>query len=239
MINIERLINDKLIKYLAKEEILPSVNYQYNFTELSKQIKPGDVLLVEGKSNFSKGIKYLTQSIWSHSAIYIGSSYAKKYNLSRELTLFEADIEEGVRVIPLDFYKDYHVRICRPKQLSKEELDKMMSFLLPKVGHHYDLKHIFDLMKYLVNPPMPNKYKRAYLELGSGDPSRVICSSIIAEAFQLINYPILPEKERETFKKRNYTLYTPRDYDTSPFFQIIKPTLKGFDLEEYQRNNRE
>ena len=39
---------------------------------LRKSLKPGDVLLVEGNSHISRVIKYLTQSTWSHAALYVG-----------------------------------------------------------------------------------------------------------------------------------------------------------------------
>jgi hypothetical protein len=31
------------------------------------------------------------------------------------------------------------------------------------------------------------------ITLGSGDPSRLICSALIAEAFRAVHYPILPK----------------------------------------------
>lgn len=234
---IYNLIKNQLIHYLSKEELLPSDSFQITIDSFKDHLKPCDVILVEGKSNFSKGIKYLTQSIWSHSAIYIGER-AKDYGFDEGLVLFEADIEEGVRMLPLDFYKNFHVRICRPK-ITNDQANKLIDFLMPKVGHKYDLKHIFDLMKYLINPPIPNKYKRQYIEMGSTDASEVICSSIIAEAFHLIDYPILPIKEKEKFIKNNYKLITPKDYDVSPFFEVIKPRFNEFnkaeDLSETQK----
>ena len=39
---------------------------------LRDTLRPGDVLLVEGKGRISGSIKYLTQSTWSHSALYVG-----------------------------------------------------------------------------------------------------------------------------------------------------------------------
>src|SRR5476651_1454695 len=35
-------------------------------------IQPGDVLLVEGNNRISGIIKYLTQSTWSHAALFVG-----------------------------------------------------------------------------------------------------------------------------------------------------------------------
>ena len=39
---------------------------------LSASLKPGDVLLIEGNNHISGVIKYLTQSTWSHAALYVG-----------------------------------------------------------------------------------------------------------------------------------------------------------------------
>src|SRR5436853_7668490 len=39
---------------------------------LRSVIQPGDVLLVEGNNRISGIIKYLTQSTWSHAALYVG-----------------------------------------------------------------------------------------------------------------------------------------------------------------------
>ena len=79
------------------------------------------------------------------------------------------------------------------------------------------------------------------LSLGSGDPTRAICSSLIAQAFQSVRYPILPDvrivKERqgsnfarrEILHIRHHSLFTPRDFDLSPYFQVVKPHLaNGF-----------
>ena len=115
-------------------------------------------------------------------------------------------------------------------------------------------KNIIDLMRYLLpQPPVPIRFRRRMLALGSGTPSKVICSTLIAKAFQSISYPILPviqkEKklkevsyrgvkhsqyiEKEYYHIRHYSLFVPRDFDLSPFFSTIKPTIeKGFNYKE-------
>ena len=76
------------------------------------------------------------------------------------------------------------------------------------------------------------------IALGSGDPTKLICSALIAQAFGAIGYPILPAIERvesvqarkEIYHIRDSSLYCPRDFDLSPYFAIIKPTIEaGFD----------
>ena len=37
-------------------------------------LRPGDVLLIEGQTRVSVAIKYLTQSTWSHAALYAGNA---------------------------------------------------------------------------------------------------------------------------------------------------------------------
>jgi len=88
------------------------------------------------------------------------------------------------------------------------------------------------------------------IAFGSGDPTRAICSSLIAEAFQSIRYPILPEVElqqsktregkryqREIMHIRHHSLFAPRDFDVSPYFEIIKPSLnKDFDFHDLELN---
>ena len=85
-------------------------------------------------------------------------------------------------------------------------------------------------------PPVPVRWRRRMLTLGSGDPTRAICSTLIAQAFQSVRYPILPRietersgdlsVEREILHIRHHSLFTPRDFDVSPYFKVVKPTLE-------------
>ena len=61
-----------IARYLEKpeqgyEEIAPG-----DAEALRATLRPGDVLLVEGNNHISGVIKYLTQSTWSHAALYVG-----------------------------------------------------------------------------------------------------------------------------------------------------------------------
>ena len=103
---------------------------------------------------------------------------------------------EGVRRVSLATYCHMHTRICRPVGLSAREIRQVIDFMERRIGYRYDLKNIVDLARYLIQtPPVPRKHRRRLLALGSGDPTRAICSSLIAQAFQTVNYPILPEVE--------------------------------------------
>jgi hypothetical protein len=214
--------------------------------QLLANLQPADVLLVEGNTRISVAIKYLTQSTWSHAALFIGNALPSDSPWQLPRVLVEADLKDGVRAIALANYAQMHTRICRPVGLSDEDRKRVVDYAIARIGQKYDLKNIFDLMRYLfpaVPVPVPTRFRRRLLALGSGDPTRAICSTLIAQAFQSVSYPVLPEIQRtwsddpmhadcyaEIYHIRNVNLYTPRDFDISPYFDIIKPTIKnGFD----------
>jgi hypothetical protein len=107
------------------------------------------------------------------------------------------------------------------------------------------LRNLFDLFRFLApTPSIPSRWRRRLIAVGSGAPSQAICSTLIAEAFNSIHYPVLPTIElvtasdpktqhhitREILHIRDSSLYTPRDFDLSPFFAVVKPELvSGFD----------
>ncbi len=211
-------------------------------------LEPGDVLLVEGTSRISGAIKYLTQSTWSHAALYVGDAIDGDSLSSERRSLVEADLNDGVRAVPLGLYAHYHTRICRPVGLTPAENEQVIRYAIERLGHQYDLRNIFDLARYLIrNPPVPGHLKRRMLTFGSGDPTRAICSSLIAQAFQSIRYPILPAIDylepaahhppgylREIYRIRHHSMYAPRDFDVSPFFDVVKPrVVDGFNFRAF------
>jgi hypothetical protein len=211
---------------------------------LSKTLRPGDVLLVGGNTRISVAIKYLTQSTWSHATLFIGDALGSPKHGEEPNVLIEADILEGVRAVPLSMYADMHTRICRPVGLSAEEVKSVIGYAVERIGHRYDMKNVLDLARYLIPiPPVPARWRRRLIALGSGDPSRAICSTLIAQAFESLRYPILPDVtleesgdpvckdcHREVLHIRHHSLYTPRDFDLSPYFEVVKPSLaNGFD----------
>lgn len=243
-------IGDRLAQFLTK----PTAHYK-TFSVLTKaqlqaNLRPGDLVLVEGNSRISSAIKYLTQSTWSHVCIYIG----EREGLD---PILEADLLEGVITVPIDKYDGFNLRICRPVNLSAEDTENLINYLLERIGHQYDTKNIFDLLRYLLpTPPIPQRFRRSMLAFGSGDPTKAICSTLVAQAFHSIRYPILPMlmeeyestvdtneipkkqmrmKDDQLLAKRHFSHFTPRDFDLSPYFEVIKPTITaGFDYQQIE-----
>jgi hypothetical protein len=206
--------------------------------QLRSIIEPGDVLLVEGNNRISGIIKYLTQSTWSHSALYVGPIDGAQEEDGEPHVLIEAYVGDGVISAPLSKYFSYHTRICRPVGLSYEDRTAVCRYAINRIGFGYDTKNILDLMRYLIPMPIPQRWRRRMIALGSGDPTKMICSALIAQAFETVRYPILPRitragsraARREILHIRDSSLYMPRDFDISPYFEIVKPTIvRGFD----------
>lgn len=250
--NLTQRTGQKLAQHLAAPRQGEREFATSSHEALQTSLRAGDVLLVAGNSRFSTAIKYLTQSSWSHAALCIGELLDPKSAGEEARVLIEANINDGVRALPLTEYSATHTRICRPVGLSAEEITRLCQFALDRLGQRYDLKNIIDLARYLIPTPfVPTRWRRHLLALGSGDPTRAICSSLIAQAFQAVRYPILPEVlqqttidpdcqkcYREILHIRHYSLFTPRDFDVSPYFQIIKPTIeRGFDPSALEWSN--
>lgn len=235
----------RLGRFLSKQTHVHGIAPGTPLTLLRASLRPGDVLLVEGHSRFSSAIKYLTQSTWSHAALYVGEHLAAAGgNPAHDFV--EADIIDGVRSVGLEEYAGYHTRICRPVGLEEATVDRLTGYAIQRVGAQYDLRNVFDLARYaLPTPPLPAALRRRALAFGSGDPTRAICSTLIAQAFQAIRYPVLPtllERDASTptcpgcvdelLQVRHHSLFAPRDFDVSPYFEIVKPSLaQGFDYQ--------
>jgi hypothetical protein len=225
-------------------------------TSLRRHIKKGDVILVEGDQRVSEVIKYLTQSSWSHSTIYVGDELWRRNPAARpalhakfgdeaQHLMVEAIVEEGVVASPLSKYIDFNMRVCRPYNLRREDLRSVLDEVIGQIGYRYDVRNLVDLARYFLPVTMvPRALRRNALEFGSGVPTQVICSTLIARAFDRVRYPILPHVTPSDdepaprglidwvrarpmqpcglFHMAPITLTTPRDFDISPYFEVIK-----------------
>jgi hypothetical protein len=239
---------DRIGRRLARKLTEPVPGFRpythANVAALRRVLQPGDVLLVEGNTRVSIAIKYLTMSTWSHSALYVGNAVGRVTQDGEPLSLIEVNLGEGCVAVPLSKYELYNTRICRANALTPQDRARLIDFMVKSLGKRYDMKNITDLLRYfLPRPPVPLSWRRRMLAFGSGDPTRAICSSLIAQGFQRLHYPILPvitpefradrlarPQRSEIAHIRHHSLYAPRDFDLSPYFHIVKPTLEaGFD----------
>ena len=236
----------RFTNWLVQEHARPDVPLS-GFDRLAAEIRPCDVLLVEGRSRVSDIIKTITQTIWTHSALYIGrlrdiddaglrTLIEKHYHGDPdEQLIIEALLGEGTLINPLSKYRGEHLRVCRPKSLSPQDGQHIIGFAAHHLGTEYDFRQMVDLARFMYPYPIvPRRWRSTLFEYHAGVPTRTVCSSMLAAAFANVHYPVKPlvyrgEDGKLQLYKRNPRLYTPRDFDDSPYFDIIKYPILGLD----------
>ncbi|MBT4963400.1 MAG: hypothetical protein HOI53_00055 [Francisellaceae bacterium] len=218
-----------------------------DFDRICYEIRPCDVLLIEGHSRVSEIIKQITQSSWSHSALYIGRLHdiedsklrekAKQYcpdNLDAQFVI-EGVFGKGTVISPLTEYHDDHIRICRPRGLSPRDAQNVLHYAINQLGTDYDVRQALDMFRLMVPwRIMPRHFRSKLFQHQLTSTAKTICSTVIAEAFNSVDFPILPHVQHDSEKGleliyRNPKLYTPKDFDYSPYFEIIKYPFVSFD----------
>jgi hypothetical protein len=269
---LRRWLVDRIVDYLT--EPLPSYerHVRNDLGALKVAVRKADVVLVEGDQRVSAIIRYLTQSSWSHTAVYVGdellrrggeqAAWARQQFGDEAAHLLVEALPRGVVASPLAKYVDFNVRICRPHRLRPEHARVIVDEAIAAIGWRYDLRNLFDLARYMVPVRLvPPRWRADALHFGSGQPTEVICSSLVARLFERVRFPILAQEvpgpepvelpdaagagaarglarrmlgypSRDytgLFRMRHPTLITPRDFDLSPFFDVIKfnPLARG------------
>jgi len=234
------------------QDVHPPGTRLSDFGEMRKHLRMADVILIEGRTRVAGVIQAVTLSSWTHAALYIGAPadivdpdvadyLCGQLGFARhEQLVLEAEIGEGVIISPLSRYSGEHLRLCRPSVLTAEDAQAVIGYAVARVGVDYDVRHIFDLLRFFFPYGLLPRYWRSSLfEAGSSKIVSTICSTLLAEAFASVKYPILPRvfpggDGHPVFHERNSNLLTPRDFDYSPYFDIVKYPFYGEEVENYR-----
>jgi hypothetical protein len=220
-----------------------------NRQRLHAAIRKGDLVLVEGRSRMSGIIKLFSNSHWSHVALYVGDAliqpqqpdrvhYRQTFGPDAGRLLVEAFSGQGVIVAPLDKYIDFNIRICRPYGIDDAHRDSVISDVISHIGRRYDDQNILEIALMVLSSVLrPNARRSHRTCLGSCNDFQVICSGMIAKAFQNVGYPIVPALNPTPTDRHNpygarlimrhFSQILPRDFDLSPNFEVIKFNIIG------------
>ena len=240
--------------YLNKETGAKKA-YLTDFDSLSYEIRPADVLLVEGTNHISTTIRHVTNSPWTHAALYIGRLHdiddpALRAKIQEHYIgppdsqlLIESMLGEGTVVTPLAQYRNNHARICRPQGLMRQDAQKIIGYVINRLGQRYSLRHIIDLYRFLIPYSiLPRRWRSSLFMSHASLPTEDICSSMIAHAFTSVHFPILPIVRKDSHRKalqlirRNPRIFVPSDFDYSPYFSIIKYPLFNISVQQAYKN---
>jgi len=232
-------LSKPLISWLNQEKAPPDIPLS-NFEKICQKVKPCDVILVEGRTRISDVIRVITQSAWTHAALYIGriteiedpevrARVAEQFEGPPDTQLIiESLLGFGTVVRPLASYHADHLRICRPRGLSWQDSQQAINFAVSHLGLAYDFRQVLDLARFLFPWALwPRRWRSSLFIHNIGPPTKTVCSTMIAGAFHRVQFPILPlvhlsdDNQYQLFR-RNPKLCVPRDFDYSPYFEIIK-----------------
>jgi hypothetical protein len=179
----------------------------------------GDVLLSAGNTRVAALVKRFTGSTWSHVSMYVGPLEEGP----DPLCIVEADLAAGVRPIRLSELNASHVRVLRPVGLNDMHRRQLADWVVSRIGSEYDLAHAWVLGRSLLRLPPP-PCSRSSPNTTANSATRFICCSLLAHAFALVGYPILPVQMRvgptATIDQRNLT---PGDFEHASVFEVVGP----------------
>jgi len=218
-----------------------------DFHHMCEALQPADVLLFKGRTRIGHVISVITQSYWTHAALYIGrcSDYpenSKTLALIREHFAGDADeqlvveslLGKGMVISPLSAYHHDSIRLCRPRGILKKDAEQVMHHATQQVGREYDVRQLFDLARFMFPYAiLPRRWKSTLFTYKAGSATKAVCSTVLVESFMDVKFPVIPvihERDNQlSVYRRNPRLFTPRDFDYSPYFDIIKFPYVNYD----------
>ena len=186
------------------------------YANLRPQMKTGDIVLFSGKGGISTGIKWFTNSRWSHVGMVLRLIEWDAILLWESTTLSNiADVEsgkerKGVQIVPLsERIKKYdgEISVRMLDQKPTPEMHKELSLLREEVkGRPYEKSKI-ELFKAAYDGPFGRNNE---------DLSSLFCSELVAEAYQRMG--LLSEDKASNE-------YTPKDFSDAEKLKLLKGEL--------------
>lgn len=253
LLKVRNVIWNGFVQWLTRDRVSDRIPLS-DFDRLRYELRPGDVILVEGQSKVSDIIKMITQSIWTHSFLYIGRlhdiddpdlrNHIKKFHSggNQDQIVIESLLGQGTIANSLEKYRTEHLRICRPRGLTRADSQKVIHYAILQLGTDYNVRQLLDLARFMFPYGiLPRRWRSSLFEHNAGRPTKSVCSSMLAEAFAGVHFPIrqmLHQTDSGELKlyRRNSQLIIPADFDYSPYFDVIKYPMLDFDeLALYKR----
>ncbi len=198
-----RMIGE-LVRYLSQPVRFAGPATPADSQSLAAMLDRGDVLLSDGNTRVAALVKRMTQSTWSHVSMYVGPLDEGP----DPRCIVEADLAAGVRSIRLSELNAAQVRVLRPIGLNDGDRCRLVNWVVSRIGSEYDLAHALVLGR----------------NLKANSTTRFICCSLLANAFALVGYPILPVSLRvDCTATMDHRSLTPGDFERASVFEVVCP----------------
>ena len=208
-----------LVLYLARPIKNSSPQPSSDPQSLAAALIRGDVLLSHGNTRVAALIRCITQSPWSHVSMYVGPLD----DGPDPLCVVEADMAAGVRSIRLSELNALRVRVLRPVGLNDIDRSRLVDWVVSRIGCEYDLTHAWGLGRKFLRLPLPRCFRSSSNTI-TDSATRFICCSLLAHAFALVGYPIVPEQMRVSLTATvDGNNLTPGDFERASGFEVVGP----------------
>lgn len=179
-----------------------------SYSAMRPYLRTGDIVLCSGNTLFSRIVRRVTRSEWSHCGLIVEHPDTGELCIWESTTPTEvADLElgmpvDGVQLVPMhERLRTYpgHVAVRRlDADRTREMLDALHEFRMESAGRPFD-RDVFELLRAAFD-------SQAFgLEDNIEDLAKYFCSELLAEAYQRMGLlpPDPPSNE-----------YTPKDFST-------------------------
>ena len=176
----------------ATSEIPDGLTSEY----LKDKIVPIFVVLVHGNRLHSKGIRWFTDSEWSHASLSLDSSLDEMYTFTTDIknapnkwhkTGFTIDTKERY------LSEDPHMKVkVYALFITPEQKDKIASAIKWYIDHQDETSYGF---KNILNIFMRRPTKR---KMKSGDKCKMVCSQFVYTMLSLVNFKMRKSKDSST-----------------------------------------
>ena len=195
-----------LALFLAQPVKRPSCPDMLDPQSLATVLVRGDVLLTDGTSRIAALVRHVTRSPWAHVAMYVGQLESGP----DPRCIVEADIAGGVRAVRLSELEGLRVRVLRHSGLDDTQRQRLADWVVSRIGTQYDLAHALALARKLLRLPLVSRLAPAPAAITQG-ATRFICSTLLAQAFLLAGFPIVPD----------HSYVTPRDFESASELEAV------------------
>ena len=186
---------------------------------LGAALHRGDVLLTDGMTRAAALVKCVTRSRWSHVSVYVGPLD----DGPDPLCVVEADVAAGVRSIRLSEINARQLVVLRPMRLSDADRCRLVDWVVARIGSHYDFAHALRFIRNAVGLPLGHRFGTRTRTIARSDAC-FSCSSLLADAFASIGYPILVDQPTLSRTRGADCNLVPSDFERARLFTVVRPS---------------
>jgi hypothetical protein len=245
--------NPRLIDYVTEwlhHQPEPVGSTLSDYEQVKRQLKPADVILIEGTSRVDATMRQVTGCQWTHAMLFIGkpmdipdadvrTSIITWAGETPDVPLIlHSTLDKGPHLLPLAAIERFNLRVVRPRSLGARDGQQVVRYAVSRLGPRPRFMQWLDLMRFMLPWSLvPARWRNALFRYHPGRHARAGTSSLIADAFSFIQYPILPlvkisnDKGTQLFR-RNLRICLPSDIEQSPYFDIVK--IPHLDFSHYK-----